>query len=429
MPEVGEDPEAERALLGAVLLGSKYAADEFMHLEISDFWEPRHETIAATLRGMVVHGTPIDCVTTRAELESRGKLKTIGSTSYLYQLIRDPIPASADYYAEMIRAATRVREAKLAAQTLTDTLGRENASAELDAILHNHRTRIDGIPGPLSMDDDDANDTLGVLLEEPDKVTDWLVPGLLSRQERVVMVAGEGVAKSTMLRQFAVCFAAGLNPWNGQRVTAGLRVLYVDAENSREQSKRAYRWIAGRCYRPTMAHGWRDRIIHKTRNDGVNLIGKDAGWFRDTAARVAPDVIILGPSYKLMRGDPKDDGDTLTLFDIIDRVRVQQDAAILIESHAPLGQFLSREMRPFGSARWLAWPEVGLGWQRDSAVPEHEQRKRPEALESVDWRGAREERDWPQQIVYGGPREMPWVPRDPDWAPSVDGVYDLEVSA
>jgi replicative DNA helicase len=111
-----------------------------------------------------------------------------------------------------------------------------------------------------------------------------------------------------------------------------------------------------------------------------------------------------------MRGDPKEDRDVQNLLDVIDRVRVQHKAAVIIETHAPHGQAHGRDMRPYGSSVWLRWPEIGFGLQRNSDVPQEQQQRRPEQLESVDWRGAREERAWPTEIRYGSDREPPWVP-------------------
>jgi replicative DNA helicase len=202
--------------------------------------------------------------------------------------------------------------------------------------------------------------------------------------------------------------------------------LFIDAENSRNQSRRAYQWIAGRIVRPNIAAGWKSRLIHKTRNDGVDLPGRDAKWFVDVAARVAPDVLILGPAYKLMRGDPQKDRDVQDLLDVIDKVRVQQKCAVLVETHAPHGSRESRHMRPYGSSVWLRWPELGIGYQRDTSEG-IVQFPQPRQLESVDWRGQREDRDWPDFIGYGDTRtrEMPWAPVRPDWAPSIDLGYEI----
>src|SRR5699024_3989203 len=41
---------------------------------------------------------------------------------------------------------------------------------------------------------------------------DWVVPGLLARGDRFVLTGAGGTGKSTLLRQIAVCAAAGIPP-------------------------------------------------------------------------------------------------------------------------------------------------------------------------------------------------------------------------
>lgn len=423
------DIEAEKALLGAVIQSGDRV---ILELDTSDFQNPRHKVIAATLRDMIRRDIPVDPMNLRDELEKRGKLATPGGAGgglYLHELMTcAPTGVNAPYYAAKVRASARVVALYAAAHRARGMAMAEEAVGDLDEIVRQLRSSLDAIPGPLGdADVDDTRDTLGVMLEEQDEDTDWLIPGLLAREERVVIVAAEGTSKTTLLRQLAVCFAGGIHPWAWQRVARGLKVLFIDAENSRAQSRRAYRWIAGRCWKPTIDPAWRSNIVHKTRNDGVNLVGKDESWFRDVADRVSPDVIILSPAYKLMRGDPKEDRDVQDLLDVIDRVRVQHKAAVVIETHAPHGQAHGRDMRPYGSSVWLRWPEIGFGLQRNSAVPAEYQQRRPEQLESVDWRGAREDRDWPTEIRYGAPNEPPWVNEQgiDSYSPSVPSDYEI----
>lgn len=420
--------DAEKAILGATI-NSQGRSTAILGLEGSDFTDPRNRLIASVLRDMMRRDMAIESRTVVSELKARGKLDTPGGAGGpLYVMALGGLPANAEYHADEVRSATRVRKLYYAARTTSERCETEEAEDRIDELLLEHRRTLDAIPGPAGDPENDEGDTLGVILSEQDRETDWLIPGWMAREERAVIVAGEGVAKTTLLRQFAICMAAGLNPWTKQRVADGMRVLFVDAENSRDQSRRSYRWIANRCYSPLMDHGWQSRIIHKTRNDGVNLIGRDEQWFREIAERISPDVIILSPAYKLMRGDPKEDGDVLALLDVIDRVRVQHKAAVIIETHAPHGQFASRDMRPFGSSVWLRWPEIGIGFQRDTETPKYRKGTPNQFLESVDWRGAREPRDWPDLITHGDKdlRQLPWVPTREDWAPSVDVNYEID---
>lgn len=422
MPKTNHD--AERAILcAAIRSGGKRRA--ILDLESADFTDPRNRTIARVVRDMIRRDHPIDPLAVLAELEATGKLTTpggAGGSLYVLEVVDAPDSLAAEWYAGQLRAATRVRSVAAAAHTLAQRCESDEAAASLHDMLREHSRLLEAIPGELhNPDTDDSRDTVGAILAEQDEETDWITPGWLARAERAVIVAAEGVAKTTLLRQFAVCLAGGLNPWTGQRVADGARVLFVDAENSRAQSRRAYRWIAGRCVKPGIAEGWKERIVHKTRNDGVSLTGADEQWFRDLADRVSPDVIVLSPAYKLMRGDPKEDRDVQDLLDVIDRVRVAHNAAVIIETHAPHGTAMGRDMRPYGSSVWLRWPEVGIGFRRDSEINEAKS-GRPQYLEAVDWRGAREPRDWPRNICYGPNDGLPWVPSY-DWAPSVATDY------
>jgi hypothetical protein len=419
--------EIEQEVLGTVIMHG--VTEEFMRLALSDFGLPKHEIIAATLQGMVSRGVPITLTSVAAELDSRHQLGRLGGTVYLHTLMTQaaPVGMNLGYYCEVLRQKSRARAVEaLGVDLVNAARGYNEIGEDVAEWLGRHHEKLEAIPPPFGEGEDDSHDSLDTILRESDEEAEPLIPGYLYRQERHVVVAPEGVVKSTLLRQHAVCLAAGLHPWTGQRVSDGLRVLFIDAENSRNQSRRAYRWVANRCYRPTMAPGWKQRVIHKTRNEGVDLPGRDAEWFRNTVYRSNPDVIILGPAYKLARPNPKLDAESsaMNLFSIVDEVRARHNCAVLIEAHAPHGYGGSRDMRPFGASAWLRWPEVGVGFYRDSDVPDEHQQRRPEYLQMEDWRGMREFRDWPPRIRYGDTRnEMPWVPSDPDWKPSVDFDY------
>ncbi len=424
-----QDVEAEQAILGAALQ-SEGAHSVLLSLHESDFVVPKHRVIAATLRDMIRRRATIDTISLAGALRARNALDTpggVGGSTYLHDLVNFAPPTlTASYYADQVRAATRVRAAVTAAEALSEALSHEQASEELDTLLVAHRAALDSVPAPLTdTHRGEQHNTVSALIAAQFGPEQWLTPGLLARGERVVVTGAEGLAKTTLMRQFAVCLAGGLNSWNAQRVSDGHRVLYIDAENSRQQSHNAYNWMARRIgSRPVIAPGWADRIIHITRNEGCDLPGRDAGWFHQLAAETTPDVIILGPAYKLMRGDPQKDSDVLALLQVIDEVRVKHDTAVFIETHSPHGIDGNRPVRPYGSSVWLRWPEIGFGI-RQSAHVQYNAQNRPVELEIVGWRGQREYRDWPTDIQHGTSKQPPWVPKDPHWAPSVNQNYEI----
>ena len=51
--------------------------------------------------------------------------------------------------------------------------------------------------------------TIGSFVDEEDQDHDWLIPGVLERMDRVIVVASEGAGKTTLARQIAIMLAAG----------------------------------------------------------------------------------------------------------------------------------------------------------------------------------------------------------------------------
>lgn len=399
--------EVERAVVGAAILGAP-GREILARLTDADFADPRLRELASVIREMQRRGTPVDAITVSAEAHSRDILARMPA-EFTFELSRDaPVPASAGYYADLLRGETRVRLHKDAAAFLDRCLEDPDAPAELETIIAAFRSRLADIPGPLTAVDPNGH-TVRELMSKTDSPEDWLVPGLIERGERIIITGAEGSAKSVLMRQVAASLAAGVHPWTGVRIGAGARVLHIDAENSERQSRHGYRMVARSR---ALSDGWQDRLWVYVRNDGLALSGRDAGWFQDVADQCKPDLIVIGPAYKLMRGgDPQLDTDVMRLQEVIDEVRVRHNAAVLIEHHMPHGgDGGARTVRPYGSSVWLRWPEVGFGVRRDPDIPAEAQERRPHYLQIVDWRGSREDRDWPTHICWGAADELPWVP-------------------
>lgn len=157
-PAALNNPEAERALLGAILTQPTLAPDLHDHLDPDDFYDPRHEQIWDAIY-TVLHrdGVEPDHIMVTNQLRQTGELTKIGGT-YLPQLILDcPTPNQAHHYAALVRNASRLRHVDtaathlrhLAATATPDTV--DTALAEtlqtLDTIAARTGTRNTGTPG------------------------------------------------------------------------------------------------------------------------------------------------------------------------------------------------------------------------------------------------------------------------------------------
>jgi len=232
--------------------------------------------------------------------------------------------------------------------------------------------------------------------EEVDESYDWLIPGLLERQERVMVVAAEGVGKTMLARQIAICCGYGVNPFTFQRMPK-IRTLTVDLENPERIIRRTSTSIVGAAR--SMGYERNGDIHLVIKPDGLNLLSvADRMILEEHIETVQPDLLVMGPLYKafLDPGTRTSEAVAIEVAKYLDRIRATYGVALWLEHHAPLGQSMtSRELRPFGSAVWSRWPEFGLALQPDPTA-------HSEYVYDVNhFRGARDLRAWPLQMKRG----------------------------
>jgi 5S rRNA maturation endonuclease (ribonuclease M5) len=236
---------------------------------------------------------------------------------------------------------------------------------------------------------------------EADAPYDWVLPGLLERGDRLIWTGFEGLGKSMALRQIAVCAAAGLDPFRGTDIPK-INVLFIDCENSERLSKRKFRPLAAASV--TTRHRVPDgalRIIH--RPEGIDLTrDDDAAWLFERVTAHKPDLLIIGPFYRLHAANLNEELPARRAVGVLDAARVKADCALIVEAHAGHGeQGKNRSVRPAGSSLLLRWPEFGLG-----IAPAGTEDDR--TVNVLRWRGARDGRDWPERLTWGGEGKWPW---------------------
>lgn len=231
--------------------------------------------------------------------------------------------------------------------------------------------------------------------EETDDSYEWVIPGVIEKQERVIVVAAEGVGKTMLARQVAICSAAGIHPFTYQRMPQ-IRTLTVDLENPERIIKRT----SGKIMAAAIARGFtKDVDAHLLiKPDGLDLCSTaDRALLEAHIERVRPQLICLGPLYKsyIDSGTKTSEALAIEVARYLDQIRDIYGCALWLEHHAPLGSMGSRDLRPFGSSVWSRWPEFGLALQPD-----------PTALEGFvyevrHFRGARDVREWPTKMKRG----------------------------
>lgn len=405
------DIDAEMSVLGACMLSPRACAEVLDTLNPASFYRPAHTVILNAIGRMHAQSLPVDPITLGKHLADSGQLAQAGGTGYLHGLAAAvPTAANADYYAEivedralrraLIEYGTRLVNAAYTPDGDTHHLV-EQAVAQARDIRDRGRA-ADDLPVMDIIDFVQVEDTY-----------DWLIPNLLERGDRLILTASEGGGKSTLMRQLAVTVAAGIHPFRHREHTNPATVLVLDCENGEPASRRKYRPLlnaAARTGRPL-----RRGVFHiECRPEGVDLTRPaDRAWVMRRIELLKPELLIIGPVYRLHAGNPNDEELARKVSVVIDEARATVNCAVLMEAHAPHhnGFTQHRNLRPLGSSLWMRWPEFGYGLrpvedEKSAASTEGARGRR-----FVPWRGARDERDWPAFLRQGD--DWPWIPYKP----------------
>ncbi|PKZ41766.1 replicative DNA helicase [Kytococcus schroeteri] len=98
-----QDVDAERSVLGGMLLSKDAIADVLEVVRGADYYRPAHELIHEAILDLFGRGEPADAITVADELTKRGNLQRAGGQAYLHQLMQAvPTAANAGYYAEIV---------------------------------------------------------------------------------------------------------------------------------------------------------------------------------------------------------------------------------------------------------------------------------------------------------------------------------------
>ena len=95
--------DAEKSLLGAILIDEEVVADVAESVNADDFYDKRHGIIYAGIYKLYEHHKPVDLLTLTEELKKKDNLQAIGGSAYLTELTQYvPTAAHAKSYAEIV---------------------------------------------------------------------------------------------------------------------------------------------------------------------------------------------------------------------------------------------------------------------------------------------------------------------------------------
>jgi replicative DNA helicase len=128
------DDDAEKAVLGALLLDPQAIAKVLDTLAPGDFYAERHRHIYAGVEGLFGDGKPIDSAMLAAALAGLGVLDQVGGRAYLAELQEAvPTAATVEHYAAIVRAKAEKR-ALIEAGQASMALGYDDTVAAEEAV-------------------------------------------------------------------------------------------------------------------------------------------------------------------------------------------------------------------------------------------------------------------------------------------------------
>ena len=387
---------AEKQVLGSLMQSPAIAERVFTIVSPDDFAVPAHAQLAAVLHRRFLASEPMHPAAVLTAVTADGTLGKIGGGPYLFELVQYvEVPASAPLLAEDIhRCATRRHLVEIGTRLAQQA---SNETAEPLALATDVQAALADVAEAELVTGNITVPTLTEFLAGDDDPEDWVIPGLLAREDRLILTGAEGLGKMMLLRQIAVTAAAGIHPFTKQPMPPQT-VLLVDLENPAQIMRQTIRHMVNTAKVRSARHDVADRVFVERRPEGLNLAeASNVAWLLKRVTMCNPDILIIGPLYKLMNDNPNDESTARACTVALDLVRTQGKCALLLEAHAGHGNaaMTDRPIRPTGSSLWLRWPEFGYGLKRAKTDDAEEFHR----VELQPWRGARGEREWPTQLI------------------------------
>lgn len=390
---------AEREVIGSAFLNPDIVRALAEEIAPEDFYSPLHENVWRCILRRWTAQEPITEVLVVQEI-SQGQTTAWAQARgvdvvTLYNM-REAVATTvnAPYHARLVHEAARKRALAAYAIRLQQAVASPMGLTDLMSLARNE---FDSLGRQASVDMPTM--TLGALLEGTDDY-DWLIPGLLEREDRLMLTGSEGGGKTTFFRQVTILAAAGINPMTFEEIEP-IQVQVIDCENTERQWRRKVRPLAIKA----TAEGSTNPLEAMNLSFPGRIDISSEKWLGAVHRLIdenKPDLLAIGPLYKMARSAMNTDDDVAPVLAAMDSIR-ERGVALLIEAHAGhslSGEGGTRNLRPRGSSALLGWPEMGFGLRLDKDDP---------SITIIErWRGDRDERSWPERIKRGG--QWPWTP-------------------
>jgi len=332
--------EAERGVIGSLLLESARIRDVSRIIGVEAFTDPRNGILFSAIERMAADGEPVDLVTATEHLNATGKLQDAGGAAYVTEIVGEtPTAANCEHFAGIVARHAAQRRLIVTADELRDraadpaadvaTLTRDAAKRIVEIGESANGKPTDGLPEIL-----DAGAWLQTQVERPAE----LIAGVLHRGSKFVLGGASKTFKTWALLDMAASVATG-SPWWGLD-TQRARVLYLNFEI---QSPFIHGRFCTICQRRGLTLPAGSLLLWNLRGHAADF----AALLPKIAARVEGDgfgLVILDPVYRGLGGrDENSAGDVADLLNEIEKLAVKTGAAVAFVAHFSKGSQAGKE--------------------------------------------------------------------------------------
>lgn len=232
--------DAERAVLGAVLLEGASALAKVSGLIRSDFFTDAHSTVFGVMLELGARDEAIDLITVSEELRRRDELEFVGGAPLLALLVEQAsIYAHLPSYVTIVRDMAVLRDLiQAATQTITDAF---DAKLDAQVVLDQSAARHERLAQRAVIADALPVHTWAQMVQRTREKLNYLWPGWIV-EKKVILVAGAGDSMKSFLCVFlAAMVAAGkpaLEPDDTDTPCSQGPALIVSAENGYDEETR-----------------------------------------------------------------------------------------------------------------------------------------------------------------------------------------------
>jgi RecA-family ATPase len=334
--------EAEKAILGAILLENKSLNECLSVIGPENFYDSRHQIIFQAMGDIKDDGKAIDLVILSEHLRQAGTLSKSGGISYIATIFDNAMSAeNILYYCQIVKDKSVRRELITAAEEIQN---KATDGESLTTLLEIGRQSLDRI---WAEDDKSLHfKNAASWIEQESPAADQVFKDTFDTGDKVAIIGSSKLMKSFFLQQSLLCLATG-RPFLNWTITKQRRCCHIQYEvKSLHQHRRLRRMAKALRIKPSDIEDnlmiLNARGLGITGVEGIRKIGRAIMPYE-------PEIISFDPLYKVADGVENAAESMKIVLNVFDELAEKTGAAILYVHHDAKGSPGDRDIRDRGA--------------------------------------------------------------------------------